>query len=63
MLNAEIRHDEYDCMAREYVVSTVDMLPVDGEAAPGENGDHPVDDQQRRDVLPPRLLRALVARV
>ena len=41
-------------------IGAVHVLPVDGEAAPGEDGDHPVDDQQRGDVLPARLLRALV---
>ena len=47
-------------MAGEDVVPAVHVLPVDGEAAPGEDGDHPVDDQQRGDVLPARLLRTLV---
>ena len=63
MLDTEIGHDEYDCVAGEDVVTAVHVLPVDGEAAPGEDGDHPVDYQQRSDVLPANLLRALVAGV
>ena len=63
LLDAEIGHDEYDCVAREDVVTAVHVLPVDGEAAPGEDGDHPVDYQHRSDVLPAHLLRALVAGV
>ena len=60
LLYAEVGHDEDDCVAGEDVVPAVHVLPVDGEAAPGEDGDHPVDDQQRGDVLPARLLRTLV---
>ena len=60
LLDAEISHDEYHCVTGEDVVPAVHVLPVDGEAAPGEDGDHPVDYQQRGDVLPARLFRALV---
>ena len=55
LLYAEVGHDEDDCVAGEDVVPAVHERPVDGE-----DGDHPGDDQQRRDVLPARLLRALV---
>ena len=55
LLGAEVGHDEDDCVAGEDVVPAVHERPVDGE-----DGDHPVDDQQRGDVLPARLLRTLV---
>ena len=63
LLDAEIGHDEYDCVAGEDVVTAVHVLPVDGEAAPRQDGDHPVDYQKRSDVLPANLFCALVAGV
>ena len=61
MLDTEVGHDKHHGMAGEDVVPAVDVLPVDGQAAPWQDLDDPVDHQQGRDVA--RLLRALVARV
>ena len=61
LLDAEVRHDEDDGVSGEDVVAAVDVLAVDGEAAAGEDGDHPVDHEDGGDVA--RLLGTLVARV
>ena len=61
LLDAEVSHDEDDGVSGEDVVAAVDVLAVDGEAAAGEDGDHPVDHEDGGDVA--RLLGALVARV